>query len=394
VWARAIIGATVFACACGRLDFATTAGTNDAEGDTAGDSGSELCVDVPPTDTCADFSGFHRIQAVPSTCPEGTNCQILENVASASQPISEGAGHLLVVFAYGGQNPGGSNGGTAPNLTFTVSDTLGNTYLPGPFVNDPRYDDSAIQIFYATNIAGGQNTVSVAESAPQTENFWTALVLLEYDGVATTNAVDTSSIAVASGSTTSANAGNLVTRASCDLVVGAMANGHVINAHDTPGPGFAEPILDEWDPAAFLDNVATGVSAGTAVSAQVVFERGADDGWVATQLAFRASTSPPMCQPVRLDFATPAQAVPADTCSGLTTIASVSATGAPTITAGGVPIELDGSGVTFYADAACAFPINRVVIGAGASAASFYFRAANAGAMITAKGEGYPTIAQ
>ena len=382
------------ACAllgCGRVGFDTSPPANN-DSDAGGQTGSAACV-APTTGTCGATSPFTRVQVVPSDCPEGTSCQIIQQASSQSQTISETAGDLLIAFAYGGQAPNGSPGGTAPNMQFTIVDSLGDTYLPGSYVNNAAYDDSAIQMFFAPNVHGGANTVTVTEIAPQAEQFWTGLVLLEYSGVATTDVVDLASSEGTPSSVAIATAPAITTRAECDLVVGGMANGHVTNSHDTSGNGWAEPLLDEWDPAVFVDNASIGASHGHSVSVSINQELGPDDGWVSTQMAFRAATATAPCQPTGLAFSTVPQSIAHGTCSGSTTIASVAS--AETTTPSGIAVTLASPGVTFYADSACEFPITSTVIGAGTSSATFWYLAEEAGSpTITASASGFPDASQ
>ncbi len=382
-----------WACAllvnCGRIGFDSSPPVS--EPDSGGQTGPAACA-PPVTGTCGATSPFARVQVVPSNCAEGTSCQIIQEASSQSQTISVTAGNLLIAFAYGGQAPNTSPGGTAPNMQFTVTDTLGNTYLPGSYVNNAAYDDSAIQMFFVPNVRGGANTVTVTETAPQQEDFWTGLVLLEYSGVATTDVVDLASSEGAPSSAAIATAPPMTTRAECDLVVGGMANGHVANSHDTSGSGWAEPLLDEWDPAVFVDNASSGASQGDSVSVSINQQLGADDGWVSTQMAFRAATATAPCQPTGLAFTTVPQSVAHSTCSGSTTIASVGT--AEMTTPNGIAVTLAGP-MKFYADSACEFPITSTVIGAGTSSATFWYIAGQAGSpTITASASGFAGASQ
>jgi hypothetical protein len=376
------------------LDAGRDAMVTDGRGTMVTDGGLGASCTLPTTGSCGGTSPFTRVQFVPSNCAVGTTCMILKNVASQSQSITVTAGDLLVAFAYGGQNPGLSAGGTAPNMQFAVTDTLGNTFYPGPFVNNAKYDDSAIQVFFAPNARGGSDTVTNSSTAPQAENFWTGLVVVEYAGVATTNVVDLASSTAGPINSATASAPAMTVRTQCDLVVGGMQNGHVNASHDTPGAGWNMPVLDEWDPAGFVDNAATGASFGSTVGIAINQALGSDDGWAATQLAFRAASATAPCSPDGLAFATAPQTVAANTCSGPMTISSVAA-GVSTTTPSGIEVSLTGaSGTLFYADAACMFPIQQTVIGAGTSSATFYFKAPSATTTITVSAPGFASVGQ
>jgi hypothetical protein len=341
----------------------------------------EACQDPVVTGSCGGIPPFARVQVVPATCPQGTLCHIITATNTDFQNIIETSGNLLVAFAYAGQNAHASHGGTAPNMVFTVTDTLGNTFYPGPYVNNGKYNDSAIQIFYAPNIIGGVNTVTVNSTAGDGAQS-TGIVLLEYSGLATTDVVDIASGQAAPASLAVATAGSITARSACDLVVGGMANGHVFLEPDTAGAGWVEPVLDEWDPAAFVDNVAVGTSFGSTADISINLAGGADDGWAATQIAFRSSSAPAMCQPSQLAFATAPQSVGHGTCSGVVTVQSQNSSGLPVITSAGINLTLSGAGLTFYSDSSCAFPTTSVLIGAGTSSTSFYYEAAAAGSPV------------
>src|SRR5262249_12203281 len=139
------------------------------------------------------------------------------------------AGNLLVVLAYGGQGPGQSSPPTSlPNMTFAVSDTLGNVFSPGPMIENPISHQSALQFFYAANIKGGTDTITVTSASPsQSISLWTGALVQEYAGAALTDVVDVSVARSANQSTDKPSAGPMMTRSPCDLVVGAFVDGHV-----------------------------------------------------------------------------------------------------------------------------------------------------------------------
>ena len=343
-------------------------------------AGAVACQNTPVTGSCGT-PPFARVQVVPTGCAQGTSCHIIGGSNTQSRAITETAGNLLVAFAYSGQNVGGSNGGTAPNMIFTVTDTLGNTFYPGPYINNATYNDAAIQIFYAANIIGGANTVTVSSTAGAGAQ-QTGLVLIEYSGIATVNPVDLSSGQPAPGSTTIVTPGTITAQTACDLVVGGMDDGHVINEHDTAGAGWVEPVLDFWDPAAFVDNVAVGTSYGATASATIDRAGAADNGWASVQMAFRAANTQALCQPTQIGFVTAAQTVTHGTCSGAVTIESQNSSGQATADSSGINVSLTGTGLTFYADSSCTWPVTSVLLGAGSSSITFYYKAAATGSPV------------
>jgi hypothetical protein len=104
--------------------------------------------------------------------------------------------------------------GTA-NEIFTVTDTNGNTYRKAIQFN-LTVSGGTIGIFYAENIAGGANTVTVSDTALATLRF----AILEYSGVATSGSLD--GVAVTQGNSASPNSGSVTTTANGDLLLGSI----------------------------------------------------------------------------------------------------------------------------------------------------------------------------
>lgn len=343
-------------------------------------------------------SGMSLKQVVPSTCAQGTSCQIIANASTEAQSITETAGDLLVAIAYSGQCVGCSSGttagGAAPNMVFQVSDTLGNQYHAAPLLNNGRYNAAAMQIFFASNIAGGSNTVTATSSGNQLTGHWTGLVLYELSGVAASNVVDISSgQTLPASSSTSTSAGNMTLGTNCDLIVGGMADGHVNSSSATAGTGWTEPLLDQWDPAAFVYSL--NQTRNTTVNATINGLSSSDNGWVAGQTAFRAATTAAPAQPTQLAFTTSAQAFSSSwSCSGAVTVQAQNASGAATSTSTGITVNLSGTGFTFFADSTCDYPVTSIYIGAGTSSQSFYFTAPVGATTITASAAGFSSISQ
>ncbi len=122
--------------------------------------------------------------------------------------------------------------------TFTVTDTRANTYRRAVQLNE-TVDQTTVAIFYAENIAGGTNTVTVSDSLTgSTLRF----AIFEYAGVAATNSLD--GVATAQGTGTVPNSGSATTTMSGELAIGmiATANPTIFTA----GNGF---IIEEARPA-------------------------------------------------------------------------------------------------------------------------------------------------
>jgi hypothetical protein len=103
----------------------------------------------------------------------------------------------------------------SPNETFTVTDTNGNTYQKAIQFTE-NADTDTVGLFYAENIAGGANTVTVSDTALDTLRF----AILEYSGVATSGSLD--GVAVTQGNSASPNSGSVTTTANGDLLLGAI----------------------------------------------------------------------------------------------------------------------------------------------------------------------------
>jgi hypothetical protein len=331
------------------------------------------------------------VQAVPGT---GTY-QVIQQSASLSQSIPVTAGNLLVAIAYGGQSPGNSTPHTTdPNMEFVVADSQGNTYYAGAMFENGTTNQSAIQIFYAPNVKGGLTHVTATTTTPSGIVPWTGLFLQEYAGVATTDVVDVASGQSAPAPSTATSPSAMTTRR-CSVVVGAFVDGHVVGQSVKAGTGWVFRSTDEWDPGGAVDNAPSGARAGTSVDARIDLTLAPDNGWVAAQMAFRAATTAPLPQPTQVALRAPAS-LGAGTCSGAVTLETRNAASVATITSTGVRAVLSGTGLTYYADPACVYPINSALVGAGASSMTFYVKAANGGTrtITVTPANGFGTVSQ
>ena len=124
----------------------------------------------------------------------------------------------------------------------SVSDTRGNTYKQAVQFNQTldAPNGETLAIYYAENIAGGANTVTVSESlANNTLRF----AILEYSGLATSNSMDVTSAAQGSGTTL--NSGTATTSVGGDLILGEVAAASGVTF--TAGSGYT---IEERVPAA------------------------------------------------------------------------------------------------------------------------------------------------
>ena len=145
----------------------------------------------------------------------GTN-----TTASVNFPSANTAGNFIAVVI---------RGGLSSSQVFTVTDSNGNSYKKAAQIG---YTASVVTsaIYYAENIKGGANTVNVSMSVSGPLRF----AILEYSGVATSGSSD--GTAVATGSSSAPNSGNLTTTVSGDLLLGTI--GTTNPATFTAGPGY------------------------------------------------------------------------------------------------------------------------------------------------------------
>jgi hypothetical protein len=90
-------------------------------------------------------------------------------------PSSNTAGHFIAVVIRAGKT----------GQLFTVTDSQKNTYRKAMQFNE-TIDSTTLGIFYAENIAGGANTITVSDTISGTMRF----AILEYSGVAIANSLD------------------------------------------------------------------------------------------------------------------------------------------------------------------------------------------------------------
>src|SRR6266404_5617389 len=162
---------------------------------------------------------------------------------------------------------------------FTVIDSQGNTYRRAAQYNVTvdTPNGHTLGIFYAENIAGGANAITVSDTISGTMR----IAIVEYSGVAATNSLDV--FAVAQGNGVSPNSGNATTTSSGELLLGAISSAY--SASFTAGNGFAIEGSVPTAPNTKLiaeDRIQT--AAGT-VSASATL--GAPDSWGMALAAFK-----------------------------------------------------------------------------------------------------------
>ena len=166
-----------------------------------------------------------------------------------------------------------------PNQAFTVTDSSRNSYQQAIQVNNGT--DDSLAIYYAQNIAGGANTVTVSDAVQGTMR----VAILEYAGIAVSNPLD---VAVAAqGSGTAPSSGSAATTASGDLLLGAIV------AADTPGfaAGSGYTIEESVPTAPGTKLIAEDAIQALAGSASAGATLQAADSWAAALAAFRMAPS-------------------------------------------------------------------------------------------------------
>jgi hypothetical protein len=194
----------------------------------------------------------------------GTNTTASLNFSSANT-----AGNFIAVAI---------RGGLSSSQVFTVKDSNGNTYKKAVQIG---FTASAVTsaIYYAENIKGGANAVTVS----MTVNGPLRFAIMEYSGVATSNSLDATAAATATG--TAASSSNTTTAVSGDLLLGSVST--VNAATFTAGTGY---VLRDYVPNESGTKLITedriqsaaGIASATATLA-------ASDTWGALLAAFKAA---------------------------------------------------------------------------------------------------------
>src|SRR5579872_6530235 len=158
----------------------------------------------------------------------------------------------------------------------SVTDSAGNTYALA--VGPTRGTAMTQAIYYAKNIAGGSNTVTVAfNSAASNPD----VRILEYNDVDTTAPLDGTAAAV--GSSNTANSGSATTSNANDLIMGADT---VYTGNLGPGPAFTARIITSPDSDLAEDRVVTAAGSYNATA-----PLSASGNWVMQMAAFRQKAS-------------------------------------------------------------------------------------------------------
>ena len=155
----------------------------------------------------------------------------------------------------------------------TISDTRGNTYTlaVGPTTGTGLRQS----IYYARNIAGGSNTVTVTFNQAAT---FVDVRVLEYSGLDTANPLDQATGAAGTG--TLASSGAVNTTSASELIFGAgMTSSHYTGA----GSGFITRIITDPDADIAEDQVVSSTGSYSATAPAT------SSKWVMQVATFRAA---------------------------------------------------------------------------------------------------------
>jgi hypothetical protein len=208
------------------------------------------------TYTSASGGGIRFVQAKSAVSASGSSVNIAYSVAQTT-------GNLNVVAVMWGDTT---------STVSSVTDSKGNTYALALGPN--RVTGLSSAIYYAKNIVGGSNTVTVTFN--QTVSYPNVNVL-EYSGLDTTNPLDVS--AAATGSGTTANSGSATTTSANELIVGA---GNPMSVFTGAGSGFSSRIINAYG----------GISEDKIVSSTGTYNATAtltSGTWVMEMATFRGS---------------------------------------------------------------------------------------------------------
>ena len=194
--------------------------------------------------------------SVGAGCGAGSSCSVAFNSKNT-------AGNLIIVA---------SDVGSGVHVT-SISDSEGNTYATATHaVASPG--GNVAQVFYAQNIKGGANTVTITLNTTQ----YNDLYILEYSGLATGGALDVTS--TASGTSNSATSGAATTTAPNELIFGF---GGGDSGTYSPGPLFSARSTFDGDIAE--DEIVNSSGSYTATASISV-----SAGWTMSMATFKAAS--------------------------------------------------------------------------------------------------------
>ena len=187
-------------------------------------------------------------------------------------PSGNKAGNFIAVVIRAGSS----------GQVFTVSDSNKNLYKQAVSFN-MTVDANTIGIFYAENILGGANTITVSDTISGTLRF----AILEYSGVTTANSLDAT--VVAQGTSAAPSSGSLTTSLSGDLLLG-----EIITADAETFTATTSYKIEEFVPAEpNAKLIAEDQILASVGSAAATATLGASDPWAAALAAFKSASGAP-----------------------------------------------------------------------------------------------------
>lgn len=224
-------------------------------------------------------------------------------LATGNFGASNTAGNLLFVAVI---YDGSSGGGSLVGLSFAISDTLGNTYNQIK-ITDDSVNGYRLATYYANNILGGTNSVTVTFTSPNNTNYYPGIMAAEYSGFDTAAPFTTGEDAgqaqpsLASG-TDAITTGNTPTLSSQPCgVVGLASVVHAVPGPPTAGTGYTQRGTAFWQ---FLTGTNFAiledkrVTATTAVAATFTPSAAANN-WMSSVAVFKEASATPF---VRLAY--------------------------------------------------------------------------------------------
>jgi hypothetical protein len=182
---------------------------------------------------------------------------------AVAYPVAQTAGNMNVVAVMWGDTT---------STVSSVTDSQKNTYVLA--VGPATASGLSSALYYAANIIGGSNTVTVTFN---TTAAWPNVNVMEYSGLSTSNPLDVTSAGTGAGTT--ANSGSATTTSASELIVGA---GNPVTTFTAAGSGFTSRVINSFG----------GISEDKIVNATGSYNATAtmtSGGWVMQVATFKAA---------------------------------------------------------------------------------------------------------
>jgi len=192
---------------------------------------------------------------------------------SLSFPANNTAGNWIAIAIRAGHS----------GQTFTVKDSRGNTYHQAAQFNVTvdAPNGHTLGLFFAENIAGGANQITVSDTISGTLR----IAILEYGGLASASSLDATTAAQGNGN--APNSGSITTTASGDLLLGVASTGGGENFTANTGYVIEERVPAEPNTKLIVEDQVQSVAGAASAGVSL----GASDAWGAVVGAFKAATT-------------------------------------------------------------------------------------------------------